>query len=224
MKKIIVLFFFIILAISAQSITLKQAYKEASGNENYDKFVQLETGVTYTGGLYVGRTFNRFLNEYLGDEGEDIFIQGNGAILDLQGAELCISYTDKRLDIENLIVINGNIRYRGVNNTDIVAMPTGSVRYCTFYKPQDFGIRLYGCGENILLERNIVVDAIDTGDDFMYITGNSMEWLPTGINYAISGQIGTFGLASLVDNWSYFSQTEANENLVDHISFFCEYG
>jgi hypothetical protein len=213
-------FVLIFWAVSLQGITLQQAYQQAEGNAEYQKIVYLQTGVTYSGGLYLGKTYDPLTDSYWGEDPGDVRIEGNGAILDLQGAELVISYIDSRLEVENLIVLNGNIRYRGINNDSYSAMPTGSVRYCTFYQPQDFAIRLYGCGEGILLERNLAVDAIDTGDDFMFLNGKSMDFLPTGINYAISGQIGFYGMAELVDNWSYHSAGQANSDLMRHYGLF----
>ena len=131
------------------SITLNEAYFQAEGNAEYEKILQLTSGVTYTGSLYLGRTFVPFINQISGEDIGNIKIEGNGAILDLQGGELTFAYTESRFDVENLIIINGNIRYRGMNNEEITAMPTGSVKYCTFFKPKDFAIRLYGCGDGI---------------------------------------------------------------------------
>jgi len=218
MGRKIFLILMLVICLPLFSITLKQAYQEASGDADYEKVIQLETGVTYTGSLYLGRTFTPFINEFIGQDIGDIKIAGNGAILDLEGGELTFAYTTSSLDVENLIVINGNIRYRGVNNEEIVALPSGSIRYCTFYKPVDFAIRLYGCGENILIERNIAIDASSTGDDFMYLTGRAMDYLPTGINFAFSGQIELFGIPEIIDNWSYHSQT--NNELFNLFSLF----
>ncbi|MFO7896476.1 MAG: hypothetical protein R6U84_06065 [Candidatus Cloacimonadales bacterium] len=220
MRNFGLIFAWLFTTVSLFGLSLQQAYHQAEGNAEYEKIVYLETGVTYTGGLYLGKTFDPLTNSYWGEDPGDVRIAGNGAILDLQGGELVISYTSDRLDLENLIIINGNVRYRGVNNDTYSAMPIGSVRYCTFYQPQDYAIRLYGCGSGILLERNLAVDAIETGDDFMFINGKAMDFLPTGINYAISGQIGFYGMAELRDNWSYHSEQSGNADLLQHFGFF----
>ena len=89
-----------------------------------------------------------------------------GAILDLQGEEICIAYCNSRLDIEDCVIINGNVRFRGYDDAATHLLPEGSVRYVTFYKPHDYGVRMYACGSGILLERNIVVDPVDTGPGF----------------------------------------------------------
>ncbi|MBT4575911.1 MAG: hypothetical protein HOB92_05535 [Candidatus Cloacimonetes bacterium] len=206
------------------SITLKEVYKTAPTQGEYDKYLALETGVTYTGGLLIGPIYDPIIDELSGPQGLNVRIEGNGAILDLEGEQICISFCNNKLDIDNCIIINGNIRYRGFNNEFGEVLPTGYVQYCTFYKPQDHAIRLQGTGGNITLERNIFVDAVDTGDDFTHLTGVPMEWLPTGSNVAISIFYATYGIPTLLDNWSYHSEEEINLDGTKHFVELCEYG
>jgi len=224
MKKILLLIFQLILVSSAHSITLKEIYQTAPAQGVYDKYLVLETGVTYTGGLLIGKIFDPVIADLSGPEGLDVRIEGNGAILNLEGEQISISYCNNKLDIDNCIIINGNIRYRGINNPTGTEIPTGYAQYCTFYQPQDYAIRLQGAGDDILLERNIFVDAVDTGDDFTYLTGVPMEWLPTGSNVAISIFYGTYGIPILLDNWSYHSDEEINVDSTRHFVELCEYG
>ena len=149
-------------------------------------------------------------------------IDGNGAVLDLQGGEICISYCDNVLDIDDCVIINGDIRYRGVQSGTYTAKPAGSVRYVTFYKPHDYAVRIFGCGDNILVERNIFVDTRNTGPDFMYISGYSNDWLPTGSSVAFSG-LG-YGTPMIKDNWSYHSDPAVNADMKNHFCLLCEYG
>ncbi len=209
---------------SVYSITLKEVYETAPTQGEYDKYLVLETGVIYTGGLLIGKFYDPIIDEISGPEGLDVRIEGNGAILDLEGEQICISYCNNKLDIDNCIIINGNIRYRGFNNSFGEVMPTGYIQYCTFYTPHDYAIRLQGAGGNITLERNIFVDAINTGDDFTHLTGLPMEWLPTGSNVAISIFYGTYGIPNLLDNWSYHSDEEINSDATKHFVELCEYG
>ena len=153
-----------------------------------------------------------------GEPGVDVCILGNGAILDLQGSQLCVSYCNNRLDIEDCIILNGNIRYRGINNASITVQPVGSVRYVTFFAPHDYGIRLQGTGAGILLERNLVLDAVDTGFDYLYITGFSGDWLPTGTNISFSVQGGTYGTPTIRENWTYHYDPVVNQDLLAHFS------
>ena len=208
----------------SRAMTLREAFERAGPAEGYDKYVLLETGATYTGGLLIGPIFSPIAYGLEGDAGQDVRIAGNGAVLDLQGGQICISYCTNRLDIDDCVVIHGNIRFRGINTADDVAIPTGSVRHVTFYEPEDYGIRLQGSGEGITLERNLVVDAIDTGWDYIYMTGISNSWLPTGTNISFSGQSGWYGTPVVRENWSYHSDPLRNAESLAHFSRLCEYG
>ena len=224
MRKHLLLLMLLIFVINVYSTTLKEVYEIAPALGEYDKYLVLETGVTYTGGLLIGKIYDPIIDELSGPEGLDVRIEGNGAILDLEGEQICISFCNNKFDIDNCIIINGNIRYRGFNNAFGEVMPTGYVQYCTFFQPHDHAIRLQGAGGNITLERNIFVDAVNTGDDFTHLTGSSMEWLPTGSNVAISIFYGTYGIPTLLDNWSYFSDEEINSDPTRHFVELCEYG
>jgi len=207
------------LATPARAITLAEAYALAGPQGEYDCYVVLETGVVYRGGLLIGQLLDPVTHTLVGPEGEDVCIVGNGAILDLQGEQLSISYCSHRLDISDCVILNGNIRYRGINTYDYHEQPTGSVRYCTFYRPHDWGVRLQGAGEGILLERNLAVDAIDTGYDYIYTTGFSNSWLPTGANFAASVQAGFYGFPMIRENWSYHTDPLANGDSLRHFVF-----
>jgi hypothetical protein len=207
---------------SLASATLKEMYDAAPSGQGFDKLVQLQTGVVYTGGLYIGKTFNRINAAFEGDEGRDVRIEGNGAVLDLQGGEICISYCSNRLEIDDCVIINGSVRFRGIEDGLFVAKPRGSVTHVTFFEPHDYGVRVFFCGNGITIERNIVVDAVDTGDDFLYLSGYASTYLPTGHSVAFSSM--GYGTPLVVDNWSYHSDPEANANPMRHFSLLCEYG
>ena len=224
MKKIVLSILLLIFGFNAYSIILKEVYEIAPAQGEYDKYLVLETSVIYTGGLLIGKIYDPNIADLSGQDGLNVRIEGNGAILDLEGEQICISFCDNKLDIDNCVIINGNIRYRGINNALGEVMPNGYVQYCTFYQPHDYAIRLQGAGGNIILERNIFVDAVDTGDDFTHLNGSSMEWLPTGSNVAISIFYGTYGIPTLLDNWSYHSEEEINLDGTKHFVELCEYG
>lgn len=224
MKKLLFLFLLLIFVFNAYSITLKEVYETALPQGEYDKYLELETGVTYTGGLLIGKILDPISYELEGEEGQDVRIVGNGAILDLQGEQICISYCDNKLDIDDCIIINGNIRYRGINAGYVIQIPTGFVKYITFYQPHDYGVRLQGSGDDILLERNIVVDAVDTGTDYIYTNGISSDWLPTGASFGISVQYGYYGIPDVIDNWSFHYDEEINADPLNHFVLLCEYG
>lgn len=205
---------------SAGAITLKEAYEAAPAADGYDRYLELETGVTYTGGLLVGRVFSPVTNQFImAEEGLDVRIVGNGAILDLQGEQICMSYTDHRLDIEDCVIINGNVRFRGDNDPGLAIRPIGSVRYVTFYQPHDYGVRLQGAGEGIVIERNIVVDAVDTGLDFIPSNGVPGDLIPTGTAISGSVQMADYGVPDIRDNWTWFSEPRDNGEPLHHFSF-----
>jgi hypothetical protein len=208
----------------AHALSLQEAFDLAEPAHGYDKYLELETGVVYTGGLLIGPIYSPISWRLEGDEGLDVCIVGNGAILDLQGAQLCMSYCNNRLDIEDCIILNGNIRYRGINTSDYVVLPEGSVRYVTFYGPHDYGVRLQGAGGGITLERNLLVNAVDTGWDFIYTHGTSHDCLPTGTNICFSIQFGFYGIPVIHENWSYHTDPETNADMLAHFSLLCEYG
>jgi hypothetical protein len=210
----------LLVALPAHSASLKEMYDLAPPGPGYDKVIVLETGVTYTGGLWIGKDFNRIAGKFEGVE-EDVRIDGNGAILDLQGGELTLAYTTRRLDIENCVIINGNIRFRGYEDIDTDLVPEGSVRYVTFYKPHDFGVRLSACGGGILIERNLIVDAVDTGTDFMFLSGEFNDWLPTGSSVSLSNTTPAY---EIYDNWSFHSDPATNSDPLRHFNILCDYG
>ena len=204
---------------AASATSLKTMYDLAGPGNGYDKLIVLDPGATYTGGLWIGATYNRMAITFDGQR-EKVRIDGHGAILDLQGTEICIAYCQGSLDIEDCVIINGGVRFRGYDDGVLHLKPEGSVRYVTFYQPHDYGVRVFGCGDNILVERNIVVDAVDTGQDCVYLTGIPMPWMITGANFGLSLQ----GDNELYDNWSFHTDPLINADLTRHYVYLCEYG
>lgn len=224
MRTVLVCILAFLVTAPSGAVTLREAYEAAGPGSGYDREVVLETGVTYTGGLLIGPVYSNMTWLMDGEPGEDVRIVGNGAVLDLRGQQICISYCENRLDIEDCVILNGNIRFRGINTASYVLIPEGSVRYCTFYQPHDHGVRLQGAGDGVTLERNIVVDAVDTGPDFLYTHGSSNDWLPTGSSFAPSIQTGYYGTPVIRDNWSWHSNPAANVDSLRHFVLLCEYG
>ncbi len=205
---------------TASALTLKEAFEASPAAHGYDRYVELDPGSTYTGGLLIGRIYSPVTNAFImEEEGLDVKIVGNGAMIDLQGEQICMSYCSNRLDIEDCVIINGNIRFRGDNNQDIPLIPVGSVRYVTMFQPHDYGVRLQGAGEGILIERNIIFETVDTGLDYVPSTGIAGTLIPTGTAVAASVQTGDYGLPIVRDNWTYFSDPAENSTPLHHFSF-----
>lgn len=205
---------------NAWAVSLKEAYEAAPAANGYGRWVELQTGVTYTGGLLIGRVFSPVTNSFImQEEGLDVAIVGNGAILDLQGEQICLSYCDQRLDISDCVILNGGVRFRGDNDQGLALRPVGSVRHVTFVAPQDYGVRLQGAGAGITIERNLIIDALDTGLDFVPSTGIAGTLLPTGTSIAMSVQTGDYGVPDVRDNWTFFGNPDLNGYPLHHFSF-----
>ena len=107
-------------------VTLQSVYDEAGPAEGYDKYVILEQNMIYTGevGVYEG----------------NVFIEGNGAIVDLnEGLGIWI-YAEEgypaNLDIEYITIING-----GYNGLTFNGTSTGNVSNCNFIE-NAYGIQI----------------------------------------------------------------------------------
>ena len=187
-------------SISIYSTTLQEMYDNAQSGSGYYKYIELETGTTYTGGFE--------LEALDGDPHQDVAIIGNGAVIDMDSSMILFSNIAGRLDIENCVIINGQIRYK---SHDVYASPdsikpTGSVKYVTFYHAYSYAVRLQGTGEGILLERNLASSTVFTGNE------NQSGNMPTGISFAYSVTEDQFGTPEIIDNWSFKSSWESPFN------------
>ncbi len=199
---------------------LQAAFEAAPAQDGYDRYLVLETGRVYTGGLLVGAIWDDDRQDFLpAGGGLDVCIEGNGAILDLQGQPLCISFCDQRLDIRDCIITGGEVRFRGDLSPTEDRAPQGSVRHCTFWRPEGYAVRLQGAGAGILVERNIVVDPVDVGLGFMIWSGAAGPNLPTGLALGLSVQSATFGEPTVRENWTWFSDPQLNADPLHHFGF-----
>ncbi len=201
-------------------IPLQAVFEAASAEDGYDRYLVLETGQRYTGGLLIGAIWDDDRQQFLpSGAGLDVGIEGNGAILDLQGQQLCISFCDHRLDIRDCIIIGGEVRFRGDLSPTEDRAPQGSVRYCTFWRPEAYAVRVQGAGAGILIERNIVVDPQDVGLGFLIWSGVGGTNLPTGLAMGLSIQGATFGDPTVRENWTWFSDPHLNADPLHHFGF-----
>lgn len=209
----------LLLAVLLSGTTLKEVYDNAEGNALYDKILVLNTGEIYTGSLLIGGTFNHIPATFTDTLGANVKIMGNGAVLDLQGGFITLQYTDKRLDISDCVIINGGVKFRGsTEGTSLI--PSGSVSHVTFYRAEDYAIRIRCAGAGISITNNIFVDSYGTGEDFVNYTSETLEWLPTGYNLVTTIFVETYGAPLISDNWSYFSDWRLNQDLLHHYGLF----
>ena len=115
-------------------ISLQQMYDDAESGFGYDKYIELDENQIYTGGIgiYEGSTY----------------IEGNGAIVDLENQNGIWIYSDENseasLDIQYLSIING--AYEGLSYSGDA---TGNITNCNFIN-NDYGIKVYDtCTLNI---------------------------------------------------------------------------
>ena len=125
-------------------ITLQSVFDASESKNEYDKYVVLEKGVTYIGGVGV----------YEGN----VFIEGNGAIVDLQNGTGIWVYGDEivpaNVDMEYLTVFNAEwygVFYGG--------MATGSITNCNFIN-NGYGVQLYDYAEIQIKNSNFVNNTI----------------------------------------------------------------
>ena len=110
----------------ASGITLQSVFDAAGPGNGYDKYVVLEQNTIYTGevGIYEG----------------DVFIEGNGAIVDLNEGLGIWVYAEEgypaNLDIEFVTIING-----GYNGITFNGSSTGNISNCNFVSNL-FGIQI----------------------------------------------------------------------------------
>ena len=108
------------------SISLYDVYEDADPMNGYDKYLILDRDIIYTGeiGVYEG----------------NVFIEGNGAIVDLnEGVGIWI-YADENypanLDIEHVTIVNSGDNALTFNGT-----ATGNISNCNFIF-NEFGIQI----------------------------------------------------------------------------------
>ena len=129
---------------SVENITLQSVFDVAESKNEYDKYVVLEKDVTYIGGVGV----------YEGN----VFIEGNGAIVDLQNGTGIWVYGDEivpaNVDMEYLTVMNAE--WYGVF---FGGLATGSITNCNFIN-NGYGVQLYDYAEIQIKNSNFVNNTI----------------------------------------------------------------
>ena len=146
----------------ASGITLQSVFDAAGPGNGYDKYVVLEQDMIYTGevGVYEG----------------DVFIEGNGAIVDLNEGLGIWVYAEEEypanLDMEFVTIING-----GYNGLTFNGTSTGNISNCNFIE------NLYGI--QIMDHVNISVKNCNFIDNSQYgIAVRGTDAVLEGINHS----------------------------------------
>ncbi|MFH0776997.1 MAG: right-handed parallel beta-helix repeat-containing protein [Candidatus Eisenbacteria bacterium] len=159
------------------AVSLQSAYDAASALSTYDKYVVLEAGARYTGGLAL--TY-----------GTNTCIKGNGAVIDLEGGIILIQGTTTNLDIDHCSIVNGgNPELRTGNGALHFLGGSGNVHNNTFYM-NTVGIRVYSSqAHSVIIVNNIIVK--NTYGGVLCYIGNEPDvsynncWSNLGGNYLI---------------------------------------
>ena len=125
------------------SSTLQEAFDNSEPFGNYDKYIILSQDMIYTGGIgiYEGK----------------IFIDGNGAIIDLiDGSGIWVYSTEdspSQLDIQYTTIING--AYYGINYS---GNSSGKIVNCNFIN-NDFGAKFFDTCSVVIENSNFIQSA-----------------------------------------------------------------
>ena len=124
----------------AEDTTLQSVFDSSGPGNDYDKYVVLEQNMIYTGGVGI----------YEGN----VLIEGNGAVVDLEGGTGIWVYGDDiipaNLDIQYITLMNGGwygVFYGG--------LATGNITNCNFIN-NGYGVQLYDFAEIQIKNSNFV--------------------------------------------------------------------
>ena len=119
--------FLLIILSCLNAITLQEAFDNATPANGYDKYLELEAGIIYTGGIGI----------YEGN----VFIDCRDAIIDLEDGNGIWIYADEQypssLEIQNCSIINGQYYGLSFGGTSI-----GNIKNCNFLDTS-FGLKLF---------------------------------------------------------------------------------
>jgi len=134
-------FLILLLPTGSHSATLQEVYDAAGPNGQYTKYLVLDAGVTYTGGLIVPST-------------DRACIKGNGAILDLQTSTIQMQGMGAKLDIDHCVIKNGCLPSSEYSEGALSYIGcSGRVLNNTFYG-NTIGIRIYLTGQDSVVVMN----------------------------------------------------------------------
>ena len=132
-------------------VTLQSLYETAAPQGGYTKYLELDAGATYTGGIMI-------------PDGEVVCIKGNGATIDLQTAIIQIQGPGARLDIDHCVIKNGCLPTAGYAQGALYFLGShGDVVNNTIHG-NTIGIRVYSTEPGaVTVMNNIIVRNTVTG-------------------------------------------------------------
>jgi hypothetical protein len=127
-----------IFVVAAYAVDIQDAYDACGPAEGYDKYLELNPGLTYTGELTV-------------DQSKDSYIKGNGAEIYIDGyGKIMVDGSSTRLDMDH-VVIYGHGSGEGVHYRNAAK---GVINFCTI---DNFMYGLYVWGVSDVTFKNSIV-------------------------------------------------------------------
>lgn len=131
--------------------TLQSVYNAAGPQGVYTKYLDLDKGVTYTGGLLIAATDN-------------VCIRGNGATLDLETATILVQGADANLDIDHCVIKNGGLAGAGYTQGALNFVGSHGSVVNNVIVGCTIGVRVYASGPGLVtVMNNIIVHNTITG-------------------------------------------------------------
>lgn len=124
--------------------SLQDVYNEASGNGQYDKYIELNPDIEYLGDLRISA-------------GHNVFLDGHGARIYAEGDNFInIGISLSTLDIQNCVIIGG------LGGIYLSVQAAGTIKNVTITGCREAGIRTYAVGSanNIAIYDNIMTDCL----------------------------------------------------------------
>ena len=144
MKKIVLSILLLIFGFNAYSIILKEVYEIAPAQGEYDKYLVLETGVIYTGGLLIGKIYDPNIADLSGQAGIKIEFQGYYSI-DVKGTILAMGEPENVIHFSSLqpelfIIDHSEFgAWNGIKFNNISTLNnTSKLEYCIFEYSKSF--------------------------------------------------------------------------------------
>ena len=136
---------------AATCVTLESAYAGAGPLNGYDKYLELTSTVTYTGGITI--TY-----------GTTACIKGNGATIDLQNGMIHVGGSTTRLDIDHCVLVNGGDPIYGPGQSALNFVASGGSVTNNTLHANTVGIRVYQTSPGaVSVKNNIFSDNTQAG-------------------------------------------------------------
>jgi nitrous oxidase accessory protein NosD len=130
----------VVFAIAASAADIQDAYDACGPAEGYDKYLELNPNVTYTGDLTV-------------DQGKDSCIEGNGAEIYIDSyAKIMVDGSPTRLDVDH-VVLYGHGSGEGLHYRNAAK---GIVNFCTIDNFM-YGVYVWGVSD-VTIKNSIITN------------------------------------------------------------------